>query len=236
MGRISQFGYLLLCLLLLTACDQKQGLSQKPAPYPGLGKPNPRFIPPYDYWYFNFVYPYALPADVTYVKWLDTDGFLHIHRTTDGTQGLTKSVGRWVHPIGGHNQSFNKGHAMPVKMRFCWDSIIDKKVYQTTLIFPRWLWERMLVPVNPQGDLSNSTNYRDVIIIGLAPQGKVRAWLSVHEKNDLLITTVNSQSGEELTMCKGITGSKFTYRYPFDGYTQQTIDFIKDKKYPYGEW
>lgn len=232
MGRISQFGYLLICLLLLTACDQKQGLSQKPTPYPGVDKPNPRFIPPYDYWYFKFVNPYALPVDVTYVKWLDTDGFLHTNHTIDSSHGVFNIIGHWPVYIAGGMQSFNKGHAMPVKMRFCWDSIIDKKVYQTTLIFPQWLWEMMLTPRNSQGDLTNNLNYYHTIIIGLAPQGKVRAWLNTYDKQvNKLITTVNSQSGEELTMCKGITSHPDGYEYYGD-----TPAFIKDKKYPYGEW
>ncbi len=31
-------------------------------------------LAPYDEWYFNFFYPNSLPAEVTYVELLDTDG------------------------------------------------------------------------------------------------------------------------------------------------------------------
>ncbi|EEA6532292.1 DUF2931 family protein, partial [Salmonella enterica subsp. enterica] len=40
-------------------------------------------LAPYDEWYFNFFYPNALPADVTYVELLDTDGILYQYRALD---------------------------------------------------------------------------------------------------------------------------------------------------------
>ncbi|HHU7222797.1 TPA: DUF2931 family protein, partial [Escherichia coli] len=38
-------------------------------------------LAPYDEWYFNFFYPNSLPAEVTYVELLDTDGIYYQFRT-----------------------------------------------------------------------------------------------------------------------------------------------------------
>jgi hypothetical protein len=38
-------------------------------------------------------------------------------------------------------------------------------------------------------------------------------------------------SGDQLNVCKGITDSDFSY-----GYDQDIKDFIKGKTYPYGNW
>ncbi len=37
----------------------------------------PSLLAPYDEWYFDFVYPKALPAVVTYAELLDTDGIFY---------------------------------------------------------------------------------------------------------------------------------------------------------------
>ena len=42
-------------------------------------------LAPYDEWYFNFFYPNSLPAEVTYVELLDTDGIYYQFRTLAST-------------------------------------------------------------------------------------------------------------------------------------------------------
>ena len=81
----------------------------------------------------------------------------------------------------------------------------------------------------------NETYYRSTMIIGLAPEGKVRVWLGdrgnpVVPQLDAKITTV---SGDKMKMCKGVTKSDFSYGYVYYG---DTPDFIKGKIYPYGNW
>ncbi|MEA5169593.1 DUF2931 family protein, partial [Enterobacter sichuanensis] len=43
------------------------------------------------------------------------------------------SVGTWSQHAGKGTSPFNKASSPPQVMQFCWDSIIDKKVYETTL-------------------------------------------------------------------------------------------------------
>ncbi|EGH1319430.1 DUF2931 family protein, partial [Escherichia coli] len=79
----------------------------------------------------------------------------------------------------------------------------------------------------------SETYYRDTLVIGLAPGGKVSVWLdnlgeSVVPQLDAKITTV---SGDKMKMCKGVTKSDFSY-----GYDEDIKEFIRDKTYPYGNW
>ncbi|MEX3021800.1 DUF2931 family protein [Kluyvera sp. STS39-E] len=127
---------------------------------------------------------------------------------------------------------FNKAKSPPQVIKFCWDSIIDKKVYETTLIFSSDTKNKML-STEPSNYSHGDTYFFQCIVIGLAPEGKVRVWLknngrpNLEQKNTQIITV----SGSELDMCKGVTKSNFSY-----GYDDDIIDFIKNKKYPYGAW
>ncbi|HHP1350975.1 TPA: DUF2931 family protein, partial [Klebsiella michiganensis] len=75
--------------------------------------------------------------------------------------------------------------------------------------------------------------YRQTMLIGLAPEGKVRVWLRQYGHSDILLndTKITTVSGKDLDMCKGVTKSDFNY-----GYDEDILMFIKNKKYPYGSW
>ncbi|WP_338564522.1 DUF2931 family protein [Erwinia sp. E_sp_W01_6] len=102
------------------------------------------FKTPWDKWYFAFTTPKALPAQVTLLKLLDVDGYGSIYRTIDQPQGI--SVGRWSERNSAGNTQFNKADRLPQIMIFCWDSIIDKKIYQSTLFFTQDTWNKMISP------------------------------------------------------------------------------------------
>ncbi|EAM9253141.1 hypothetical protein DOV13_20275 [Salmonella enterica] len=192
-------------------------------------------LAPYDEWYFNFFYPNALPAKVTYVELLDTDGILYRYRMLGSTNASSASVGKWNEEVMGIHSDFNKAKNPPQAMHFCWDSIIDKKVYETWITFGYPVWEMMLTPYPSPWDASIQ-EYHRYLVIGLAPEGRVRVWLvnngkpntRLTEDKDIVVETV---SGEKLAMCKGVT--RFSRGY---NYIKETEDFIKDKKYPYGNW
>ncbi|EKQ2691567.1 DUF2931 family protein [Salmonella enterica] len=192
-------------------------------------------LAPYDEWYFNFFYPNALPAKVTYVELLDTDGILYRYRMLGSTNASSASVGKWNEEVMGIHSDFNKAKNPPQAMHFCWDSIIYKKVYETWITFGYPVWEMMLTPYPSPWDASIQ-EYHRYLVIGLAPEGRVRVWLvnngkpntRLTEDKDIVVETV---SGEKLAMCKGVTRFSRGYKY-----IKETEDFIKDKKYPYGNW
>ncbi|WP_421595350.1 DUF2931 family protein [Rahnella sp. PD4] len=209
----------LLSLLLLAGCNGSKAHEQQRS-----------IKAPWDEWYFTFSTPKALPAQVTLVKLLDTDGYGYVFRTIDQPQG--KSVGTWSQYIGKGYSPFNKAKSPPQIIKFCWDSIIDKKVYETTLFFSQDTQHKM---VSSEPDWANpkETYYFRYMVIGLAPEGKVRVWLQNNGNPNLLLasTQITTVSGNKLVMCKNVT------KHP-DGYVYygETPEFIKDKKYPYGSW
>ncbi|HDR2663200.1 TPA: DUF2931 family protein [Enterobacter asburiae] len=185
---------------------------------------------PWDKWYFAFTTPKALPAQVTLLKLLDVDGYASTYRTIDQPQGI--SVGKWSERNSAGNTQFNKAERLPQIMIFCWDSIIDKKTYQSTLFFSQNTWDKMITPY-PDVLEPGKNAYRQTMLIGLAPEGKVRVWLRQYGHSDISLndTKITTVSGKNLDMCKGVTGHPNGYVYYGD-----TPDFIKDKTYPYGNW
>ncbi|HDR2663198.1 TPA: DUF2931 family protein [Enterobacter asburiae] len=185
---------------------------------------------PWDKWYFAFTTPKALPAQVTLLKLLDVDGYASTYRTIDQPQGI--SVGKWSERNSAGNTQFNKAERLPQIMMFCWDSIIDKKIYQSTLFFTHDAWVKMISPY-PDVLEPGKNAYRQTMLIGLAPEGKVRVWLRQYGHSDIPLndTKITTVSGKDLDMCKGVTKSDFSY-----GYDEDILGFIKNKKYPYGSW
>jgi len=227
--------YILLVALFVSECVFANGNTEKST---GLSS----LLAPYDEWYFDFAYPKALPAVVTYVELLDTDSILYRFRTLDGTNSSDSSVGSWGESIGYGVPSFNKAKNPPRFVHFCWDSIIDKRVYETTITFGSKVWEMMLKPYfAPYEEVESAYHngakgeqrYHRFMVIGLAPEGKVRAWLQNSRKPNIELTDilVKTVSGDKLDMCKNITDFSRGYKY-----TKGTQDFIKGKKYPYGDW
>ncbi len=71
--------------------------------------------------------------------------------------------------------------------------------------------------------------YLRYLLIGLAPEGKVRVWLNKRDKPNIRLTDkqilIETVSGEKMEMCNGRSAYKHGYSYP-----ESTKNFIKDKK------
>ncbi|MFH8135572.1 DUF2931 family protein [Pantoea osteomyelitidis] len=186
---------------------------------------------PYGKWGFAFFTPKALPATVNYVAMIDAKQVVYTYRTLDGVQGNPDSINKWDNRVRRHAY-FNKARHPPVVMLFCWDSIIDKKTYETRITFPESIRKQMLTPTGK--DSYGNTAWYNTLLFGLAPEGKVRIWLQNSAGRDHLPVEpkkITSLSGDKLDLCKGVTNHTRGY-----GYTKTTKDFIKDKIYPYGSW
>ena len=218
--------FTLLLLALLTGCHA-EGLRSASADRTELGYKKL----PYEEWKFLFIYPKALPAVATLALMVDAAGYATTYNYIDATRPSSVSVGRWNDHLGVTQAYYNKGKALPLMLRFCWDSVIDKKSYETLVMFRPGTWQQMTTQY--MDSYRNEKYYRSTMIIGLAPGGKVSVWLGdrrnrVVPQSDAKITTL---SGEQLEICKGVTASDFSY-----GYDQDIKDFIKGKTYPYGSW
>ncbi|WP_338577337.1 DUF2931 family protein [Erwinia sp. E_sp_W01_1] len=207
----------LLSVLALTACH---GAVQPDAAAVKIDVPNE--------WKFNFFTPKALPAVVTFAVVLGTDGTIYRFNTLDSTKALNGVIGEWNDSARALNGHWNHVDSAPKHILFCWDSVIDKKVYETHLTLPESVVEKMQ---NPDGE-----HYpHNAVQIGLAPEGKVAVWLSGVARGELSYrvtpSVMKTVSGDKLDICKGITRFSNGYEYGKD-----IKDFIKGKKYPYGSW
>ncbi|UQC69459.1 hypothetical protein C0560_01120 [Lelliottia sp. AC1] len=187
---------------------------------------------PYGLWEFAFFTPKALPALVTYVGIIDDKNILYSFRTLDSTQDSWVTVGTWSNKVRRHAQ-FNKARHPPVAMLFCWDSTIDKKTYETRIIFPESLRSRMSVSTGV--DRYGEKAWYDTLLFGLAPGGKVKVWLqnTVGGNGSIEVEPkkITTLSDDKLDGCKGITQHPNGYVY-----FGETPEFIKGKTYPYGNW
>ncbi|PIF14669.1 DUF2931 family protein [Candidatus Pantoea floridensis] len=212
----------LLSILLITACHS-------------AGNPNaiplPKDLP--TQWNFNFFTPRALPALVTFAAILDADGYNYRFNTLNSTPDLSNVIGEWNDIDRAPSGYWNHLEHPPKHILFCWDSVIDKKVYETHLTLSDATINKMRRP-SEHKDYQGNIGYYDTIQIGLGPEGKVAVWLRGigNEPNYRVRPSVlKTVSGEKLALCKGITKHPNGYKYYGD-----TSDFIKGKKYPYGNW
>ncbi|TWD38230.1 DUF2931 family protein [Pantoea sp. SJZ147] len=208
-------------LLILTAC-QGQSL-------PGSDPQNDEPVE----WTFDFFTPKALPALVTYAVVQDADGKVYEFNTLNRTSVLPDVIGEWNDKDRVSGGYWNHVKRPPRHIIFCWDSIIDKKVYETALTIPKPILEKMLRPSDYR-NYRGRTTYYDRVQIGLAPEGKVAVWLqgiSSEPNYRVKPSVLKTVSGDKLDMCKGITRFSNGYEYGKD-----TEEFIKGKKYPYGSW
>lgn len=187
---------------------------------------------PYGDWGFAFFSPYALRASAVYVQVLDTDGYLYRFGTQDSTQDDPDSIGTWSLYVG-RSVPFAKVKKPPQYMLVCWDSVIDKKSYETRILFSADTWARMKTPAD-HTNYAGHTVWYDTLLIGLAPEGKVRLWLQDvgdHPNIPVIPHTLITHTGKEMKFCQGITDHS-------DGYVYygKTPEYIKNKTYPYGDW
>ncbi|MNG87593.1 hypothetical protein D3C79_464070 [compost metagenome] len=212
----------LLSVLTLTACQ-------------GAGQPNVAAVKsdvPTE-WKFNFFTPKALPAMVTFAIVIGTDDWVDRFVTLDSTPDLDKVIGEWNDRDRAPSGHWNHVKSPPKSIFFCWDSVIDKKVYETRLTFSQSDVEKMRNP-SVHKDFRGNIAYYNTMQIGLAPEGKVAVWLrGVGSEPNYRITPaiLTTLSGDKLELCKGVTRHPNGYKY-----YGETPDFIKGKVYPYGNW
>ena len=187
---------------------------------------------PYGMVEFAFFTPKALPADVTYVVIIDDMKIVYSFKSLDSIEDNWATVGTWNNKVRRHAQ-FNKISHPPVTMLFCWDSVIDKKTYETYVIFPESVRQKMSVSTGI--DNHGEKAWFNTLLFGLAPEGKVKIWLqntaSGNGSSPVEPVKITTASGDKLEGCKGITQHSQGYEY-----SKETEKFINGKVYPYGKW
>ncbi|WP_237386459.1 DUF2931 family protein [Xenorhabdus sp. Sc-CR9] len=191
---------------------------------------------PYNRWEFQFNTPEYFPVSISFVQFQDEDNYIDQLLMPDGANSHYRSVTTWDKKIGGGGGAIrNHGEALPKRLMVCWDSVIDKKSFQTLFNFIPEVQQLMREPAFYPGYEKQPPDYRNTIFIGLAPGGAARVWLRGIDKNNgdnILISTGESVSGDKMTVCQGKTKHSDGY----GEYSERIKAFIKGKTYPYGEW
>ncbi len=130
--------YSLALLLLLNGCQ-----TGKPRTPQETGEM------PYGKWRFAFFTPHALPAVVTRAMIIDSEKVVSSYRTLDGVHDNPNSIDSWSNRVRRHAH-FNKARHPPVLMLFCWDSIIDKKTYETPVSYTHLDVYKRQIPKRPR--------------------------------------------------------------------------------------
>ena len=221
--------HILAALLVLAGCSHLQT-------YPLQSKQaaSGDWTLPYGKGSFSFITPWQLPAYVTQARVIDTDGYLYTFYTLDSTSRDPVSIDKWGDILYGGSVNFNKINKPPQFIVFCWDSLIDRRTYETRVIFSPAMWQRMKTPADHL--FGGEPLWYNNILFGLAPGGKVRIWFpDVGDYPAIPVTPrkIHTLSGNELTICKEGANSDFLREYR---YSSDTEAFIKGKTYPYGEW
>lgn len=185
---------------------------------------------PYDNWTYVFVYPSMFFSKVTYVRFLDTNGYLNENPVPDMTTPDKRSINTWREDIERNFAIANKGTMPPQWMQFCWDSQVDKTSWETTITFEPKIWALMRKAI-PAG---NGNFYHDNMVIGLAPQGNVRIWFNTPENQggkNIVIAEAKTVSGDSMTLCK----NKSAFKSGFPD-SKKINAAIQGKHSPYGNW
>ncbi|WP_338803969.1 DUF2931 family protein [Xenorhabdus griffiniae] len=139
---------------------------------------------PYQRWEFNFITPKYFYASISFVQFWDEDNYVVQKFVPDGVDSDFRSIDRWDKKAGGIGCAVkNYGEALPQSLLVCWDSVIDKKTYQTKFIFTPDVRKLMRKP-SAGHSVKNHVFYRDTLFIGLDPGGIAKAWLRGYDKND----------------------------------------------------
>lgn len=110
---------------------------------------------------FAFFTPQALPAVVTKALIIDDEKVVSTFRTLDSTQ----RVGTWNSRTDDGGSQFNKVRHPAAQMLFCWDSVIDKKTYETRITFSSALREKCQYQLAGTGN--NEIIDLDALVAGL---------------------------------------------------------------------
>ncbi|WP_416776596.1 DUF2931 family protein [Xenorhabdus budapestensis] len=185
---------------------------------------------PYEKWWFKLRTPEYFPASISFVQFQDEDNYVVQKFMPDGANPDYESLNSWNKRLGGSRGIRNNGEALPQWIQICWDSVIDKKSYQTTFKFTPKVWQLMREPYIGRA-VKGYVFYRDTILVGLAPGGTTRAWLRDYDKNNgdnILVATGESVSGDKMAICQGKTNHPDGY----DEYSERIKNFIKGKNIP----
>jgi hypothetical protein len=198
---------------------------------------------PYDAWTLNFFAPPYMEA------WIETADVVDINErvfraagsggvTTGYPRALSKGIpakfngkprGWAKHPSG--SGRFVRGADLPRLVYVRWQSLVEPQTYEAYIEIPESARNSMLQGERTfcRADGKWITDYRDMLIVGLAPGGIAKVWLG----GQCLLSN-------EVTRVQGTINPEGPYRGQSDGeyyfLSEESKAYIDKFGIPYGSW
>lgn len=131
---------------------------------------------PYPAWYVGLAAPKYMEVWVETVDVLDQRG-LAFFRVHGGVAGYTGKAEGW-HQGGGKSKPVNNVD-LPDQLFLRWQSLVEPQAYKIKIQIPQWVRDEMVRPERVLCQWNNKwkTDYREMITLGMAPGGIVKAWV-----------------------------------------------------------
>ncbi|WP_244656096.1 MULTISPECIES: DUF2931 family protein [unclassified Pseudomonas] len=136
--------------------------------------PTPKL--PYPAWYIGFAAPKNMEVWVETVDVLDRRG-LAFFRVHGGVASYTGKVEGWHQGVSGGKPVNNVD--LPDQLFLRWQSLVEPQAYKIKIQIPQWVRDEMVRPERVLCQWNNKwkTDYREMITLGMAPGGIVKAWV-----------------------------------------------------------
>jgi hypothetical protein len=188
---------------------------------------------PYDAWALGFMAPPYMEV------WVED---ANVHDVRDRLYGNlapgTAAIGYGGDPSGwtdrpGPGKGRNvTGADLPKRIYVRWQSLVEPQTYEVVLDIPEEVRRLMLTKAPSVRDPSRSS-YRDRIVVGLAPGGAVKVWVS-----GTLGLAVEAMCAQATVVTVGPSQGKTggAYAYPLDKLEPATQQYLKRSSIPYDSW
>jgi hypothetical protein len=191
---------------------------------------------PYDTWRLGFFAPPNMEV------WVETADVEDIHgQVFPEMGGGVVAIGYRGNPVGwplrmGSGAGrYVTGAASPKRIYVRWQSLVEPQTYRVTLEIPesarQLMRQRAYQPQFPDDKARRS--YREYVVIGLAPGGIARVWISGPGLDPIPVLCAQAEV-EPLGPSRGKTEGR--YAYAFDKLDVRTQAYLKTHAVPYDSW
>jgi hypothetical protein len=191
---------------------------------------------PYDAWSLNF---FAPPNMEVWIETADVEDvrdrlFLHVGGGL-ASMGYRGNPAGWGKLTSNGSGRYVRGATFPRRIDVRWQSLVEPQTYRITLEIPesarQLMRQRAYQPQFP--DDKSRRSYREYVVIGLAPGGIARVWISGPGLDPIPVLCAQAEI-EPLGPSRGKTEGR--YAYAFDKLDVRTQTYLKNHLVPYGSW
>lgn len=199
---------------------------------------------PYDAWRLGFFAPDYMEVWVETADAIGVDGLVRIHAGSgypamSYPRAFSKGIPEvfrgnakgWPDRVGWGKGKYVKGAALPKQLYVRWQSLVEPQIYHTRIDIPESTRAIMLKGEKTfcRADAKWITGYREAIVIGLAPGGIAKVWVTGPCLTPIEVTRVQAKV-DPTGPNDGLSNGKF------DQPSAESRAYIEKFGVPYGSW